>query len=491
MGIIQQQALRNTIISFVGIAFGSVTRLLMPFVLQSAQIGIVALIDSISGVFVIFFNMGYNLILKKLFPTYRNEDNGHAGFLIYGILITVVGMVIGIGVYFFTEDYLLSSRGRDGDLLRPYAYLIPIVIFFRTLFLNIDGYVRMLFKTIVGTFLDGLVSKLILLTAILLVLYSFIDFQYFVYLYCFTLAFPGIVIVFYAFHKTKKIVLPSRDLWGESSRIKSYVLFGVLSGSAASIIQYSDVLMINKLTLENPESQVGIYSVMFFAALLISIPAKNINRISSVVLAESWKEKDLENVQDIYTKSAGNLFVVGTFLFIIGWACIDSALVYLPEYAVGKYVFFFLGLARLVELGTGVNAEIIEVSEKYRFNTYFNLALAALVIGFNFVFIQQYGIVGAAFATMLAMIIINFLRALLLKKVYNLWPFNRTFYKLMVVATAFITAISFIDYDANPIAKIIINTGVVSALFWFIVIRFRLSPEISDWLLKIKRTYLK
>lgn len=177
------------------------------------------------------------------------------------------------------------------------------------------------------------------------------------------------------------------------------------------------------------------------------------------------------------------------FLFIVGWACIDSVLVFLPEYAIGKYVFFFLGLARLIELGTGVNAEVIEVSEKY--TTYFNVLLAILVIALNFVFIQVYGIVGAAFASFLAMITVNILRAALLKRVYNLWPFDTSFYKLVIIAGVFITAISFIDYDANPMVKLVINGLVVTTGFWVIVVQFRLSPEINDWLIKMKKVILK
>jgi O-antigen/teichoic acid export membrane protein len=491
LGIIQKQALRTTIISFIGIGFGSITRLLLPFVLESAQIGIVALLDSISGLFVVVFNFGYNLILKKLFPKYRDEENGHGGFLVFGILLSIVGVLIGTGVFLLIENYMFANNGTKGELLKPFAYLIPMVIFFRVLFLNIDGYVRMLFNTVIGTLLESFVSKLILLIAIVLVSLSYLTFEYFIYAYCLVLSIPGLIILLYAFSKTNKITLPSKDLLGESKQIKMFILFGILSGSSSSIIQYADILMINKLSVTDPESMMGIYSIMFFAAMLLGIPARSINKISSVILAESWKEKDMDNIQDVYAKSATNLLVIGTFLFVIGWSCIDPVLTFLPaEYEIGKYVFFFLGLAKLIELATGVNTEVIDTSAKYKYNTYFNTILAALVIGLNFFLIQFYGIVGAAIASFIAMTFINFLRAMLLKRAYNLWPFTGGFYKMVFIGIAFIILTSVLDFQMSPVVELTINFFGVSLLYWFIIIKMKISPEINEWLLKMKNRFL-
>jgi len=47
------------------------------------------------------------------------------------------------------------------------------------------------------------------------------------------------------------------------------------------------------------------------------------------------------------------------------------------------------------------------------------------------------------------------------------------------------------DYDANPITKIVINVTTVSLLFWFMVIKLKLSQDINDWLTKIMSTFMK
>ncbi|OIQ33054.1 MAG: hypothetical protein BM555_04665, partial [Crocinitomix sp. MedPE-SWsnd] len=94
MGIIKRQAIRTTALSFLGTAFGSVGRMIMPFFFSTAQIGLLNMLDSISGSFYSLFHMGYGLLLKRMFPHYRDEDKGHHGFLALGIMISLVGIIL-------------------------------------------------------------------------------------------------------------------------------------------------------------------------------------------------------------------------------------------------------------------------------------------------------------------------------------------------------------------------------------------------------------
>lgn len=460
----------------------------MSFFLETSQVGILSLLDAKSGVFVIALNFGYVLILKKLFPKYRNEENGHSGFLVLGVFLSLIGSVIGLLFFYLFEEVLFTGLAED-DPIRPFLFLIPILIFFKIIFSNLDGYVRMLFKTVIGTFLNGFVSKIILLVGLCLFTYALIDFKFLVYFYVFSLALPGLVTFFYAFFITKKLKLPSRELLGESKKIKFYILFGLLSGASYSIIQYVDMLMIDGIL--NSKDEVGIYSIMFFASVLIAIPARGVYRISTVIVAESWKENDLKNIQKVYSKSAINLLIIGGYIFIVGWFCIDPVLEFLPDYKSGKYAFFFLGLAKVIELGTGVNTEIIDTSEKYKYNTYFNVLLAILAIVFNYFLISTYGIIGAAIASFLAMTVINFLRGAFLYKVYRFLPFSGEYFKSMLVIVLFITLGSLLDYEADPILKIIINVLTVSLSFWIVIIKLKLSQDINDWILKMKSRFIK
>lgn len=489
MGIIQKQALRNTIIGFFGAGVGAISRISMPLLISEAQIGLLQLLDTISGIFISIFSLGFDQVLVRVFPKYRDEKNGHHGFLLFGLFISFLGIAISWLIYFFFGNYLFQNN-EDSQLMRSFAFLIFPLIFFRIIFVNLDGYARMLFNTIIGIFLENFISKLLLVLALAAFALSWINFDYLVYLFAFTLCAPGMFIIIYALLKTNKISLPHKTLTQKSNRkqLYQYMLFGILTGASGSIVLYVDSLMVNKMI---SMAALGIYTTFFFAARLLMIPTKGINRVSAVILAESWSSNDEENIQDVYRKSCLNQLLLGVFLFGIGWACLDPALVYLPKYIAGKYVFFFIGIGLLIEMSTGVNTAIIGTSEKYKYNTYFNLILTFLVIMFNYFLIIQYGMIGAALASMLAMLVINILRWYYLYKTFNYQPFDKKFLKAFIFSIVFLTICCCMNYSATPIVKIIVNATTLTILFWGVVIGFNLSEDINKWLLKMKRKIFK
>jgi len=490
LGIIQKQALRTTLINFFGAAFGGFTRAVMPLFISPTQIGLLGLLDSISGIFVTIFSMGYNQILVKIFPKYRNDENGHHGFLLFGFFLSLIGIAISFLIFYIFEDAFLTKE-KDVELYNRFALLIFPMIFFRIIFFNIDGYARMLFNTVIGVFLETFINKVIV--AIILISYAlaWMNFDQLVYLYAFSFCIPGLLVLVFSFQKTKKITLPKKVLFETKQRkdIYEYILFGLLMGASASIVIYIDSLMIVKmLSLE----MAGYYSIFFVAARFIIIPANGINRIAQVVLAESWEKNDTKNIQEVYEKSSLNQLLIGAYLLGVGWACLDTALSLSPkfaEYIPYKYVFLFLGIGLLIEMGTGVNTSIISTSKKYKFNTYFNITLAILVIVLNYFLIKELQLVGAAMASMLAMTIVNFLRWYFLYRTFQLQPFNSKFLKALILAIAFLLLCHFVTYDANPFLKLALNFLSLTIIFWGLVVGLKLSPDVNKWLMKMKTKF--
>lgn len=487
MGIIQKQALRNTIIGFFGAGVGAVSRISMPLIITEAQIGLLQLLDAVSGIFISVFSLGFFQILARMFPRFRDDKNGHHGFLLFGIFISLVGILASWVIYYFFGEYLFHN-GKDSNLMRSFSFLIFPLIFFRIIFRNLDGYANMLYNSIIGTFLDSFITKVLLLFSLAAFWLSYIDFDYLVHCFAFILCFPGAAIVVYSLWKTNKIILPHKKLIQKSNRKEIYhnMVFGILLGASGSIVLYIDSLMVNKMI---SMAALGVYSTFFFAARLMLIPTSSIARISGVVLADSWSNNNQKNIQEVYRKSSLNQLIIGAYLFGIGWACLDPALTFLPDYIAGKYVFFFIGLGLLVEMSTGLNTAIIATSDKYQYNTYFNLILTILVIVLNYIFIQLYGMIGAAIASMIALIVINVARWVFLYKRYQLQPFDRTFLSAFSIAVSFILICCIVDYEAKPIIKILINFIGLTVVFWFVVIQLKISSDINDWILKMKRKF--
>jgi O-antigen/teichoic acid export membrane protein len=487
LGIIQKQALRNTLIGFTGAGIGAASRLLMPFIVSERQIGLFQLLDSVSGIFISFLNLGFSQLLARMFPRYKNEQNGHHGFLLFGVFLSLLGIFISFFVYYFLGDQLFSN-GKDSDLMRAFSFLVFPLLFFRIIARNMDPYVSMLHNSIFGNFFDNFVTKLIFLVSLLTYALSWIDFNFLVYLYAINLCLPGLALLIYAFFLTQKITLPHPEFRQKNNHkeIVGNLLFGIMLSASSSILLYIDSLMINKML---STAALGIYASFFFAARLLNIPANSMNRIAGVILAESWAQNDLKNIQSIYIKSSLNQLIIATYMLGVGWACLDAALVYLPGYEIGKYVFLFIGLALLVEMSTGVNTAIIATSKKYKYNTYFNITLALLAVLSNYYFIKSFGMVGAAIASFVTMVTVNTTRWYFLYRIYNLQPFNKHYLKTTLVCVVFFIGCCLIDFPARPLLKIGINIIVLSLVFWGVIIKMKLSEDINTWFKKMKHKF--
>jgi len=484
MGIIRKQATQTTLLNFIGIAFGSISRIMMPFFISKAQIGLLNILDSISGTFYSVFNFGYNLLLKKMFPQYRSEEKSHHGFFALGLMISFTGITCALITYYFFQDYILSSKAADNELLLTFSFLIPPLIVFRILAANTDGYVRMLFNTVIGAFFESFLTKILMFGAMVLVAFTLVSFELYLYIYVSALMLPGLVIVIYAWLKTPKVVMPDRELWVKRKEVSTYLLFGVLGGASTSIVLYIDQLMLNKMI---SLSAVGVYSIMFFASNLISIPSRNLRRISNVIVAEAWKKDDREEIQDIYQKSAINLLIIGIYLFFIGWWLLPVALEFLPDYKEGLYVFFFLGLARVVDLGTGINSDIIETGPKFKWNTYMNILFALVVFGTNMVFIPMYGLVGAGLASCISLVSINIVRLIFLKHHFGFTLASPAYFKTLLVGVAFILLAHFAVLPFSPILSMTLIFIVGTAAFAFVTLKMKLSTEVNDAYYKVMK----
>ena len=138
---------------------------------------------------------------------------------------------------------------------------------------------------------------------------------------------------------------------------------------------------------------------------------------------------------------------------------------------------------------SGVNAEILATSAKYKLNVYFNLGLAGLLVLFNLFFIEEWGITGAAAASALAMLIVNGVRWFYLKRKYDLQPFSLDVVKVLLIGGVLLCLVSFITIPLGAIPLLLVYFFSITIVYWGIIFRLNLSEDIKEWVLKMKRKF--
>lgn len=480
MGLVGKQGIRVTLISFIGVIIGAFnTMFVFPHVLGAERHGLVMLILTIAAVITQFAHLGIPNTIIRFFP-YLIDSKKY----IYRLALQVPLMsilLIGFTAFFF-GDYFFQSYSQKNSLFDQYQFsLLPLIssmVFFEVL-LSIS---RSELKTVFPAVLRELVLRVITLLLLGAFFMSWIDFSQFISIWLSVYAFNVFLFSIYLFsYNHFKLefglpLIPNRNL---AKKMFHYGAITLLTSSAAILVNRIDVLMLGHyLKLEN----VAFYTVAFFMATLIEIPARSILQIVKPLLAKAWSGGDLNEIGKLYKKTSINQMLVGLLLFIGIWMSIDDVLTFVPKKYQGiQMVFFYVGLAKLIDVSAGVNGTIIATSDRYRFDLYINLLLILVTVVTNAIFIPLYGIEGAAMATALALFIHNVVKIIVVYLFFRIQPFQMATIKLLFLALVIFFMVRFIPFEGIEIVwlRILIRSLLITLLFVSAVLRFSISEDFT------------
>lgn len=481
MGIIQKQSIKGTVYSYLGVILGFITTaILFPRLLSTNEIGLLKLIVSFSVIFGQLGSLGFNSVINRLFPYFRDTSQKHKDFIAFALFISLIGFLITIISFEIYKPILIRNNMEKSYLLTDYIFLI-IPLIFSILFFNLfDTYNKVLYDTVLGTFLKEFLQRLLILGSLLLYYFNIIDLHVFVIAYVIAFLIPTLILLL-TLIKRGEISFKIRMEYLSKTILKemlSICIFSFISGLGGLAIVHIDSLLVNKFM---GISMTGIYATTFFFGTLVLIPSRPLIKISTTVVADSWKERNIENIKLIYKKSCINQSTIGLLIFIGLWINIHNIFKILPpEFEIGKYVIFFIGLANLIEMNAGVSGIIIGTSKYYRYNALFISVFLLLIIGLNYIFIPLYGLAGAAFATTLSKLLYTLLRFVFLKIKFKMQPYNYKFLILLAIGLISYFAAYFLPEMNNFILDIIVRSLIVTIVFGILILLFNVSVDINN-----------
>ena len=481
MGVIQKQTIKGSIYSYLGVVIGFITTgYFLPEYFSVEENGLIKLLVSYSIIFAQFASLGFNRVITMLFTYFRDFKNKHNGFLFITAIVILIGFVLAIIVFLLLKTYILGKGAERSALFADYFYYIIPLIFVTLLFTTLDNYNKVLFNAVRGIFLKEFLQRIVILLDVILFYFGFVNFQLFVIIYIIAFSLPPIIIMVLLIKEGNFNLRPQLNFITKDFRSKmiNISIFGVLTSFSGILILNIDAVMINSML---GIAETGIYAITFFFGSIILIPSRSLIKISSVVIADSWKENNLEIINKIYYKSCLNQLIFASLLFVGIWANINNVFEILPsEYIAGKYVIFFIALSSLIKMAGGVNNMILFTSKYYKIHTLFILIFVIVIVVSNLIFIPMYGIVGAALASALSNFVFMFIEFVFLRIKFNFQPYN---YKFLVVLAigGFAYLISFfVPILDNFILDIIVRSLLITFIFVGMILIFKISEDINQ-----------
>lgn len=490
MGIIKRQSIKNSIVSYVGVGIGALSMLFV-YTLDKEIYGYAQFLYSTALFIVPFASLGILSLVLKFYPTFKDEEAKDNGFLVLILfLFTLFFAIFLLLIYLFGEYFLsfvhhlrLDEENRLKENLiyiLPLSYCVGLVSIFTNQAANFQ-------RIVVPEILQNLGYKVFLPGLILLFVFGYLSKENVAMLVVAFFVIAAVSLFLYLlFLGATNMRMPNWEVLNSETikEIRSYGLFTAFNGMGSVLAFRLDVIMVSTLIdLENT----GLYSIMLFMAAVIEVPSRAINKIATPIISKAWQKDDRDEIQMIYTKSSVNLSIIGSAIFLMIWfslPALDSISPGEESFYVGRYIFLFLGMAKLVDMITSVNTPILALSEKFKYALLFLIILSVLNVFLNYYLINGQGVVGAAMATFIAVCVYNLLKFGFIWRSFRMQPFNWNLIKVILVSVGVGILLHFIPSFTNPFLDIVKNGLVFLVVFFPLIYILKVSPDLNDMLIK-------
>jgi O-antigen/teichoic acid export membrane protein len=487
MGIVLNQSLKNTIITYIGFAIGGINTIyLYPVFLGATFYGLTNYVTSCANVIMPLFAIGMQNTLVKFYSQYKTDEE-RSRFLSFTVLFPLLLIIpfLLIGLFFYDEIVLFLSK--KNLIVKSYIWLIPIIGLSMAYFEIFYAWARVHMHSVFGNFIKEVGLRLFSLVLLIAVYYNWLTVEGFVYATTVLYILAFLVTMFYAFSIQKptfQFTIPVN-----TKEILIYTFYIILSGSVANLLLDGDKMILNQyMRIEN----IAFYSVATYIALVISVPSRAMHQIVYPITAKLMHENNNEELNSLYKKTSINLQVVGGFVMLCIFVNINQLYEMVPkEYSGGIMVVFMIGLSKYFDLILGNNNAIIFNTKYYKTVLFLGVALVVLTVALNMIFIPIFGIIGSAFATLLSITLYSLAKLLFVVKKLHLYPFTKqTLHSLGITFVVFLM-FYFWQFPFHPIVGIVLKSILVTVVYIYVNYRFAVSIEINQVLNKLMKKVIR
>ncbi|HEY4108751.1 lipopolysaccharide biosynthesis protein [Puia sp.] len=484
MSTIRRQSIISSSLVYFGFALGFVYTLLFAKGFTPAQYGLTNIFMALGTIMYYFGNLGAPAYIYKFFPYYRDRLPREQNDMITWALLTgTIGFLLVIGCGLVFKGLVIRKFSAESPDLVKYYYLLFPFGFGLSFFTLLEAYAWQLKKSVVTNFFREVQFRMFTILLILLFFAGILkDFDIFIKLYAFSYLTIALALFIYLIaigemHFTftvskvtrrfrKKILRQAMLVWSGQIWYNLSLYFGqiVIAAIVPGGLKF-----------------VGIYGLAQIVTSLIQAPQRAVVAASFGPLSQAWKDKDLARINRIYKRSSINQLIFSVAMFILIWMNFTDGVTTFhlkPDYLLARNAFFFFGLMRVVDMGTGVNSQIIYTSTYWRFDFYTGVILAVLTIPMNYLLTKAIGFTGPAVSDLITFSIYNTIRWLFLYRKFQMQPFTmKTLYTLLLGGAMWWLTDTLFAADGGFL-RILVRSLFFVALYGAGVLALRLSEDV-------------
>jgi O-antigen/teichoic acid export membrane protein len=479
---IQKQSIKSFLVIGIGFILGAVNFLILfPRILSKEEIGLTRLIMDIGLVLGTLATLGVIPVIYKFFPFYRHHLSKKENDLPFlSLLVTGIGCLLITVIAICFKAPIVAMFAKNSPIFIPYYYtIIPFAVCY-TFFTVFEAYAWGTGKMVMSNFLKETFTRLITTIMVVVLLTGLINFDFFVVFFSLLYLLPAVILALTVKRSNQlpmnfKLSKVSRRLGSKMVMFSSFIFFSTVLNIVARTI---DSVLIASL---KDIGDMAIFAIASYFTNLLDIPQRSITSVTIPILAEHWRNKRIDKIEGIYKKSAIELLIIGVFISGCILLNINNIIRFLPQGKGYEAIFMpvvILLASKVVDLGTGINNQVIGTSNFWRFDFTTNVIYTICAVPLNYFLIREWGVSGAAMANLIAIIIYNSIRFVFIKRKFGMQPFTvKSVWIILIGLFAGFIAYS-IPYLGNLYLDGLVRTPVFFFIFLVLILTFKISEDI-------------
>jgi O-antigen/teichoic acid export membrane protein len=476
MGIVVNQSIKNTIITFIGFGIGAINTLFMyTHFLGEDYYGLTAFLLSTANILMPLMAFGIQNTLIRYYAEHKTEDE-KSRFLNLMLVLPLAVVIPLFAFLFMAYTPLATLVSRENPIIFDYVGLIPLIALFMGYFEIFYAWVKVHLKSVFGNFIKEVLLRIFITVFLGAVYWGWITKVQFVYSLV-GIYFCMMCIMGWVAFKVRKPQFHMK-FPKEKKEIITYSGFIIFSSGIAVLLLDIDKFMIGQYV---PIKEAAYYSVALFIALTISVPMRAMHQITHPITTDLMARGKQAELNELYKKTALTLQIVGGYILVGILTNIHQVYTLLPEkYSGGITVVFLIAFSKFFDLMLGNNNSIIFNSKYYKIILLLGLALVVVTVGLNMFFIPHYGIEGAAFATLISIALYSLAKLFFVVFKMHLFPFTlKTIASLVIIALS-LGLFYFWDFSFHPILNILLKSILITLFYWGLNYKLQISSDLNQ-----------
>lgn len=479
-----------------GDLFDYASRAVAAFVLAHGlgahEYGIYNIAVSMSFVFSGIADFGLEAAMERFIPVLRKrEDHGGVrGTLQLGVGITALG-ALGFGLAMLLLSPLMANQIFDEPeletLFRLFSVIVPVMALTNIAGAIARGYKRMDYYAFTYDFVQPLVR------VVLVVVFAFIGLNPVIASVIFGVSYVAALVVLVRLLRRERrdstpLAPPRRDT-------KEVTFFAFPFWLTSLMTKVRSNIQSLLLGAFDSATSVGVFSLAGSANLVGRISNLSIATSMRPVLAELFDAGAHDEMDRLYKTTTRWTLTLNLPIFVVMVTFAEPILALFGDsFVVGSSALIVLAISELVNAITGTCGAVVDMSGKGKIKVANKAAMIGLLIGANLLLIPPFGVMGAAFAVLIANFSIQVARVIEVRWFAGIQPYDLRILKpLVAAALAFLAGEGILALTGTDISVGMLILGSLgTGLVYLLVLTLLRLPEeerliLRQLLARIKR----